>query len=460
MKNKEPQALKPVANMIKECNTVGYLATTSNDLVNARYSLGLTETRLFLLALSQISPNDTELQAYKIYIDDFLKSAGIDTKAYENIKKMKPITKNLISKVIEITQKDGRPWQFNLVSSAQYKKDEKGAFVEITFNTVIKPDLIQLKEKFLTYDLGYLLPCKSVYSVRLYQLLKQYIYKHERIESVENLKYMFEVENKYTRYSNFKEKVILSAQAELKEKTDIYFDFEEIKTGRSITSIKFLIHKQHPQPTTGTSRPEQEQQTPGEQHPLIKRLISLGFNEQQAKEIIKQQTPDFITENADILETLLKQNKINSGIPAFSRGFTKDFRQTKSALEMEQEAKQQQARQEAERIAKAKAELEKAEQLGQKIYNNSLTAYVDKFFSNREQNAELIKEFETKYIKSGVGATLFKSRPETAKTAFIQTNKQIDINTEVIKIAESDGYLLTFNGDQWQAVEDNQEKLF
>jgi len=216
MTNKEHQALEPVADMVKECNTVGYLATTSNDLVNARYSLGLTETRLFLLALSKISPNDAELQTYKIYIGDFLESVGIDTKAYENIKTMKPITRNLMSKVIEITKKDGRPSQFNLVSMADYCKDEKGVYVLIGFNTYIKPDLIKLKEKFLTYDLRHLLPCKSVYSVRLYQLLKQYLYKGERIESVENLKYMFEVEKKYTRYSNFKDKDILQAQAELK----------------------------------------------------------------------------------------------------------------------------------------------------------------------------------------------------------------------------------------------------
>lgn len=445
--------------LIKDGGVQSY-ATTSNDLVNARYSLGLTETRLFLLALSQISPNDEKLKTYRIYINDFLESVGADTRFYDNINIMKPITKKLISKVIEIVKKDGRPKQFNLVSMADYSKDAKGAFVELTFNQVIKPDLIQLKEKFLSYDLRYILPCKSVYSVRLYQLLKQFLYKGERIETVANLKYMFEIENQYKQYNDFKKKVILQAQTELKEKTDIYFDFEEIKTGRTITDIKFLIHKQKPQLATGAIQPAEVRPVDQSADPIINRLTSLGFNEKQAQEITKRETPEFITANADILEELQRQGRINTSIPAFSKGFTKDFRQTKSAHETEQEAKQEQARQEAERIAKAKAEQEKAEQLGQKIYNESLKTYVNKFFNDREQNAELIKEFETKYIKTGVGATLFKNRPETAKTAFIQTNKQIDINTEVIKIAESNGYILTFNGEQWQAIEDNQEKLF
>ncbi|BDR68557.1 hypothetical protein K144316041_p10600 (plasmid) [Clostridium tetani] len=45
----------------------------------------------------------------------------------------------------------------------------------------------------------------------------------------------------YNVYANLKNKVILQAQKELNEKTDIKFTFEEIKTGRKVTSIKFYI---------------------------------------------------------------------------------------------------------------------------------------------------------------------------------------------------------------------------
>jgi len=435
------------------------LATISNDLANSRYSLGVTETRLFLLALSQISPDDGDLKTYKIYINDFLKSIEADGKAYDNIKKMEKITDKLLEKKIMLRKSNGFAKQRPIFGIADYDKDEKGAFVNIGFNEFIKPELIQLKEKFLSLDLHYILTCKSVYSVRLYQLLKQFLYKGERTESIENLKYMFELEKEYKQYFDFKKKVILRAQAELKAKTDISFDFEEKKTGRAITHIKFIIHKQSPQLTAGASQPAEVRAMKPPASPIINRLISLGFNLKQAQEIAKRETPEFITANADILEELQRQGRINTNIPAFSKGFTKDFRQAKSAHEIEQEARQEQAKAEAERIAKAKAEQAKADDLGKTIYNKSLEIYTEIFFSNTEQNSEFIKDFENRYIKTGVGAMLFKNRPETAKTAFIQTNKQIDINTEVIKIAESAGYILTFDGIQWQAVEDNQEKL-
>ena len=39
-----------------------------------------------------------------------------------------------------------------------------------------------------------------------------------------------------------KPKVLLVAQKEINNKTDISFDFEEIKTGRKVTTLKFYIN--------------------------------------------------------------------------------------------------------------------------------------------------------------------------------------------------------------------------
>ena len=47
----------------------------------------------------------------------------------------------------------------------------------------------------------------------------------------------------YKLYADFKKKTIVVAQKELKEKTDICFEFEEIKIGRKIVEINFVILK-------------------------------------------------------------------------------------------------------------------------------------------------------------------------------------------------------------------------
>jgi plasmid replication initiation protein len=64
-------------------------------------------------------------------------------------------------------------------------------------------------------------------------MVGDYDYKSEQIQ----------IPKAYSKYNNFKRKVIDTAYAELKKKGEYYFEYEPIKTGRKITNIKFTIHK-------------------------------------------------------------------------------------------------------------------------------------------------------------------------------------------------------------------------
>lgn len=430
--------------------------TTSNDLTSARYSLGLAESRLFLLALSQIKPGDKDLRPYKIYINDFLISCSLETQGYKNINKMKLLTKSLISRVIEVTKDDGDIRQFNLVSEANYKKDTKGAFVEISLNERIKPELLQLKEKFLSYDLRSLLTLKSFFSVRLYPLLKQYLYKNEYTDSIINLKRMFGVEKEYKLYGHFKVKVLLKAQQELKEKTDIYFEFEEIKTGRAVTDIKFLIFSQEREeiknnqlantPVNPQSAAVDPQTTKDEelQDKLVLCLRDLGFNIKDALNIIERETPDFILENAKILLEKQRAGLIQTTIPRFSKGFTIDYRAIKTIFELEQEEK-------ATKIEEENHTKEQAEELGRTVKRLAQVKLVDNFFAtitaeqegawNKYQKTPLAKILKTDFDR---------------KITFISTKifQPSELTEQLVKVAEDLNFVVDIaqNGD-WLAYE-------
>ncbi|GAA3333899.1 hypothetical protein GCM10020331_099760 [Ectobacillus funiculus] len=45
----------------------------------------------------------------------------------------------------------------------------------------------------------------------------------------------------YPAYGNFKQRILVPAQNELKDKTDIQFDIAEYKTGRKVDRVKFII---------------------------------------------------------------------------------------------------------------------------------------------------------------------------------------------------------------------------
>ena len=57
-----------------------------------------------------------------------------------------------------------------------------------------------------------------------------------------DLRKLLGAEDIYPAYGNFKQRVLMPAQKELKNKTDISFNLEEIKSGRRVKKVKFIIH--------------------------------------------------------------------------------------------------------------------------------------------------------------------------------------------------------------------------
>lgn len=216
-----------------------YLVTKSNYFImNSNYDLSLEEQKLILTLASIVQPNDEEFKAYNLKIADFMQLLDVEDKSkYTQIPQ---ITKNLMKKVFEI-QEGKKIIQTAWLSSAIYEKGS--GMVTLKFSPDLKPYMLQLKEKFTQYQLSNILSMKSKYSPRIYEILKCNEFKQQgyiEIE-IEELRKLLKTEKIYPRYNDFKRKIIEQAQRELREKTDISFDFEEIKTGRKVTSIKFFI---------------------------------------------------------------------------------------------------------------------------------------------------------------------------------------------------------------------------
>ncbi|PGU35086.1 initiator RepB protein, partial [Bacillus cereus] len=58
------------------------------------------------------------------------------------------------------------------------------------------------------------------------------------------LRYYLDAIDVYPNYANFKQRVLKPSQKELNQKTDISFEFEEIKLGRKVQKIRFIIRSQ------------------------------------------------------------------------------------------------------------------------------------------------------------------------------------------------------------------------
>lgn len=213
------------------------LVVKSNDLIEATYRLTLQEQRILLVLASKVQPQDEELKIYKFKVQDFVDIIGAKrgTGIYSYIK---DIVTGLQTKTL-ILRRGSKTIVSNWLITSVYE-DNEGTII-LKFNPDLKYLFLDLK-KYTSYQLGNVLQLNSTYAIRIYELLRQYLAVGERTLTVEDLRQKLSIEpNKYKQYGHFKSRIINSAQEEINEKTDILFSFEEYKTGRKVTSIKFII---------------------------------------------------------------------------------------------------------------------------------------------------------------------------------------------------------------------------
>jgi len=217
------------------------LVVKSNKLIEASYRLGLVEAKVILKLASLIKKNEVILKDYHVSAKELMHEINLGERNYDELKKA---TVGLVSKTATIQESDGELQISFLASAKHYNKGMKKGMIRFRFDPSLKPYLLQLKEKFTAFRLENTLNLRSIYSIRVYELLKQYEgIKKRKIDLQEFREILGIKKTEYKLYSNFKSRVILSAQRELQKKTDISFEFEEIKTGRSVTAILFKISK-------------------------------------------------------------------------------------------------------------------------------------------------------------------------------------------------------------------------
>lgn len=212
------------------------LVTKSNLLIEANYKLGVVEQKIILCLASNINPADSDFKTYTLPIKEFTNLLGL--KGTPKYTELRQITKELMQKVFEV-RIDKKVIQVSWLSYVAYNETE-GA-IDIRFDPFLRPYLLELKKEFTSYKLENIIKLKSSYSIRIYELLKQYEKLQERTFHLTSLRKMLGAEDIYPAYGNFKQRVLVPAQKELKMKTDISFEIEEVKKGRKVEKIKFLI---------------------------------------------------------------------------------------------------------------------------------------------------------------------------------------------------------------------------
>ena len=226
---------------------------------------------------SLISPDDTELREFRLTIPELMAMTGVSDMTF--YKEIYDICMRLMCSAVSFKTPDN-PRGFEIVtifSLASYRPDE--GYVLFKINEYLMPYLVQLHGRFTTYYLNQITPLKSAYSIRMYEILRQFLplndvkkgrQKGHRKVAIADLRGMLGVpEKKYRLFSRFRVDVIEKTQKELEEKTDLKFTFQLEKRGRTITGINFTIYPNVKfEPVEESDEAKQGDHIPGELSPL------------------------------------------------------------------------------------------------------------------------------------------------------------------------------------------------
>jgi len=216
-------------------------------VVQARYKLNPLSLKFITTLISSIKRSDEINELYIFKVKDFQELTKLKRK--DLYWAVKEVLKELLEKPIYIPKgkdKDDNSFlMLNWVASAEYKEGD--GLVEFEISNKLRPYLLEAQKKFLKYKLENILPLRSSYSIRLYEILKDWYEMNKRygnqakkIIKVDELREMLEIPKSY-RFNDVKRFVLNKTQTELETHTDIIFDFEEIKTGRRVTHLKIII---------------------------------------------------------------------------------------------------------------------------------------------------------------------------------------------------------------------------
>lgn len=219
----------------------------ANTLISGRQALKLNSAKLIRAAIMQIKYDDQELKPYIITISDLAELLNISrSNIYRDIDE---ITDDILNNPVFIKAEQGIkvkwmkiPW----VSKCEYQSD---VGVAIKLNDELKPLLLNLKERYTQYTLDNILSMKSVYAIRIFELLQEKVLskvlpkKGMDLElTVEEIRECCDCMDKYKAFANLKQRVIDVAINEINRVTLYRITYTYKKSGRAVVAVIFHIN--------------------------------------------------------------------------------------------------------------------------------------------------------------------------------------------------------------------------
>ena len=268
----------------------GNLVVKTNQLNSALQNLSLPEIRIIQLAIVDARETNTGLTTDKPLRIDALRYAEMfETTRQNGYKRMKDAEENLFNRRFSYIDERGKLIKSRWIQQVTYLDDE-GA-IELVFTLAVVNGISRIdgaEDFFTSYLLEQTAGMDSIYSVRLYELLVQWVTaKNTPLFELEKFRDQLGVEDhEYKRMGNFKLRVLDLAVKEINEKSDIKVSYSQVKKGRTITGFKFKV--------LAKDKPKNVKQEGVRDGNTADMFTIEGLNDKQLGRIVRN--PDFMAE--------------------------------------------------------------------------------------------------------------------------------------------------------------------
>jgi plasmid replication initiation protein len=213
------------------------LLAQDNAITKARYKFDVIEKRCVYQIIHNVRKNFIETNRGRRDLFDNLLVRITPDKLDEcaggrdNRQKVYKSLMSLNKKQMKF-EDDSEWFVCNFINYARHDKKEK--FYEVEVSKLILPYLVELAENFTTLDLTVALTFASRYTQRFYEFCCMYRNRQTNyfFLDMEELRSILGLENKYGHFRDFKRRVLVVAQEEMKKSfdegvADVYFTWKE-----------------------------------------------------------------------------------------------------------------------------------------------------------------------------------------------------------------------------------------
>ena len=229
----------------------------ANVLTQARYNFTVVEKRAVYYIIKEVRRQFIELPGGQrdLFNDLVIKIKTSDLQGADSATELREVylsLKNLRRKSIWIEDEE-RVLEVGYINYFEHVKRETNLEVQVSHK--ILPFLVELAEQFTTYSLTVAISLRTKYSQRFYEYCSQFKSTGFLYISISDLREKMILGESYPRYALLKSRVIDVAHKELKSlyeagNCDLYFNYSEDKSGRTVNGLKIVIISRERQPET------------------------------------------------------------------------------------------------------------------------------------------------------------------------------------------------------------------